>query len=852
MRPLRSGAVLGLVVAVWAGESSGRTVEWVSDESGRWSEVARWAGRRLPLPVDDVIIDRPDAAPEILFDRAPATVNSIFSTERFTIGSLDTPQTIALTLRRPSRFLGPVAGLCCVIESASSIDFEGELSVGLLTLRGRGVTRASGGVRWLDTWSYLRLEQGHTFENLGRIGVGQGSEIVFFEGGVFRNASTGTIEITGGRLYTSVRRPNSTGLPTWMRNDGVLRITSGSLGVGADVDFRSTGSIFIEGGSVDAHGTFDGLIRVGRGGAFAGSGQFLPTLRVEAEEGAVWIGGLEGPGRMTRVEASLATQTLGVGRGISVFTGRVDAPAISVNGFGADARFLSPLSRTRHLDIREGTARFETGETIFLETFSLDYGAQRLGVDTIEVSGAMYLGPGSLGGGGRTHARGGIVFGTETDSFRTVNVLDGHTLVNHGNGRSAGERFELHLSPGAAFVNEGTLLLPGFFRVVEREPWREPGGAFRNEGVIRQLPAEQGRPDWDPVRASVGVWFENHGQVEVAGRGILELGGGGRSTGRFFVGRGGVLGLAGDHEIEVGASVDATDAMVSFGMLGGLPYSGAYTIRGAYAAGTTLVVGHASFEGVMPEFGRLELGSGGRVTLSNTSARAALGVLVSQGGTVIVDRDSMLEVGSDQAYVQTWIHGRTHIDGQLSSPDIRFDDGRLSGDGTLVGGVSSGGRIEPGAYDLLEPGFGTFGTLRIDGDFRQTPTGVIALDVGGETPGENLDAVRVSGRAFLDGILQVRLTADFAPTAGDVFDLVWFGSREGSLEIELAGARDDGLLYRFEYGSDRLSMRVVAVPEPRTWLMITVGGILMFGARRRCVDRSRRATPAAPDTAGAG
>lgn len=830
---LKTGAVMGLVMAVYAAESPSRTVEWISDESGRWSEVARWTGRRLPATFDDVIIDRPDAAPEVLFDRAPAVVNSIFSTERFTIGRLETAQTIALTLLRPSRFLGPVTGLCCVIESASTIDFEGELAIGLLTLRGRGVTRASGGVRWLDTWSSLSLEAGHTFENVGTITVGILSEIVFFNGGVFRNGPTGTIDVVGGGISTTVRRPDSTVLPTRIQNDGTIRITSGSFVLGSSAEFRNTGTIRIDGGSLGAGGTFDGLIQVGRGGVFAGSGHLLPTLRVEAEDGVVWIYGPVGPGKITRVEGRITANELGAGTGASEFTGHIAARTLTVNGYGADARFLSSLGETRHVGIWYGSARFDTGESLTFETFRLDGGARRLGGDTIDVSGTLYLGAGSLVGSGSTHARAGMLFSTDVEGHASLGILEGHTLVNHGDGRWAGNYPALHLDSGAAFVNEGTLLLPSYLNVEDIESWRDPRSAFRNFGVIRQMPAEAGRPEWNPVLASIRTWFENHGEVEIAQRGVVQLGSGGRSTGSYVVGKGGELRVAGDHLFEAGASVDAAEALVAFGKFNGGSNGGLFTVRGAYAAGSSQLWGALRFEGAAPQLGRLEVNSGSRFVLQGSTARAALGVLVPQGGTVIVDRDSVLHVGPEQAYVQTFVLGRTHVDGLLSSPVIRFDDGRVSGTGILAGSVSSGGRIEPGAFDWVEPGVGTFGRLRIDGDFRQTATGVIALDVGGEMPGENLDVLHVSGRAFLDGTLRVRMAADFHAKAGDVFDLLWFGSREGSLEFELEDTRNSDLVYSFEYGADRLSLRVAAVPEPRTWLMLATGGILIFAARRK-------------------
>jgi hypothetical protein len=70
----------------------------------------------------------------------------------------------------------------------------------------------------------------------------------------------------------------------------------------------------------------------------------------------------------------------------------------------------------------------------------------------------------------------------------------------------------------------------------------------------------------------------------------------------------------------------------------------------------------------------------------------------------------------------------------------------LSGVQTINGNLNSGGRVAPGSSP---------GILTINGDYDQTNTGVLEIEVAGTSPGTQHDQLVVTGTAALDGTLEI-------------------------------------------------------------------------------------------------
>ena len=98
--------------------------------------------------------------------------------------------------------------------------------------------------------------------------------------------------------------------------------------------------------------------------------------------------------------------------------------------------------------------------------------------------------------------------------------------------------------------------------------------------------------------------------------------------------------------------------------------------------------------------------------------------------------------------------------------------GTLTGDGNVAAAVvSNAGRVAPGS---------PVGVLTISGAYTQGPAGVLALDLGGATPGAGYDQLAVSGPATVDGALHVSLAGGFHPGLGQTFTVLTAGSVSGA------------------------------------------------------------------------
>ena len=72
---------------------------------------------------------------------------------------------------------------------------------------------------------------------------------------------------------------------------------------------------------------------------------------------------------------------------------------------------------------------------------------------------------------------------------------------------------------------------------------------------------------------------------------------------------------------------------------------------------------------------------------------------------------------------------------------------------------------------VMAPGHSP-GTITIRGDFVQTASGKLAVEIGGTRPGTDFDLLDISGRATLAGAIELDLLNNFLPPAGGSFDVV--------------------------------------------------------------------------------
>jgi len=186
-------------------------------------------------------------------------------------------------------------------------------------------------------------------------------------------------------------------------------------------------------------------------------------------------------------------------------------------------------------------------------------------------------------------------------------------------------------------------------------------------------------------------------------------------------------------------------------------------------AGTFTRSGDASFTDIQIAFnntgsvnaqaGTLDLGSG-------------LGGGTANSGQITVSPGATLHSG---LYTQSG--GTTSLNGgTLENGPFLINGGTLTGSGTINGNVTNAGQVIPG-------GTGSAGTLTVNGNYTQTATGALDVELGGTTAGSQYDQLVVSGTAALGGTLDVATINGFQPAISNTFQVLTFASSSGNFSF---------------------------------------------------------------------
>jgi hypothetical protein len=96
-----------------------------------------------------------------------------------------------------------------------------------------------------------------------------------------------------------------------------------------------------------------------------------------------------------------------------------------------------------------------------------------------------------------------------------------------------------------------------------------------------------------------------------------------------------------------------------------------------------------------------------------------------------------------------------------------FTGGSLHAQTVLGSFTNQGGTLAPGT---------SAGSTAITGNYLQESAGRLEIEIGGAVPGSSYDTVGVTGDAVLDGVLDASLLGGFAPTPGQMFNVLTAGS----------------------------------------------------------------------------
>jgi hypothetical protein len=199
--------------------------------------------------------------------------------------------------------------------------------------------------------------------------------------------------------------------------------------------------------------------------------------------------------------------------------------------------------------------------------------------------------------------------------------------------------------------------------------------------------------------------------------------------------------------------------------------------------------------------------AGGRLDVFSANLRFTQS-LTNDGGTVLIEDNSNLSVFG--TYTQTT--GFTTLNqsasvASLAADTVDLQGGSLLGSGLILGNVRNAGQVAPG-------GSGVAGHLSIVGNYTQTDTGTLLIELGGLTAGTEYDQLKIGGSAQLGGKLQVSLINGYSPNVGDTFQIVTYGSIANTTSILNVQVPDLGNAMHLETQPDTTSLSLVTIGDP--------------------------------------
>jgi hypothetical protein len=177
------------------------------------------------------------------------------------------------------------------------------------------------------------------------------------------------------------------------------------------------------------------------------------------------------------------------------------------------------------------------------------------------------------------------------------------------------------------------------------------------------------------------------------------------------------------------------------------------------------------------------------------------------GGTVEVNSGTL----SLSSGMTNWAGHVILGSGRLQLPAnaiFRVNGGSLQGYGTMLAHVVN---------NNLVAASGSNGVLTISGNYTQAVTGTLSVGLGGLDPGTNHSWMRITGRASLDGTLDVALAEGFLPAISNTFQIATWTVNSGMFKcyngLLLLG---EGRRLVPEYHPGNLTLNTVEATEPQS------------------------------------
>lgn len=723
--------------------------------------------------------------------------------------------------------LNVASGATLNVQNSSSVTSAGPIVIsGTTTLNsntggsqlragpGSGVS-ASGIVLMSDTGTNYISGSGDGFTftiNAGGVVRGAGQMNLGYFGGnehLLNFVNHGLIEATQPNNLLQIGLGGQEGVNSNLTNDGVLQASgSGALRVHA---FNTQGTVFNTGGKIRA--IDNAQVRIESPVVVTGG-----TLETA---GSGFIHG-DGPGAGGGVLKDLTN------------TGRIeigDSEELTLAGTftNTGAVRLTSTGGGSILRFSEGTTLLGPGAVTLSNNASNyimsanDGDAFTIGANAI-IEGAGSISPGFSGGSRMARITNlGLIDvnvaaasltiraessnGTDFRNIGTLRASNGGTLALSGGGRYSNDSGTIAALAGSivqiappALVSGGTVTSSGTGFIRGAGPGAGGGtlSDVTNTGHVAIGNGEE---------LTLAGTFTNNGSVTLASTGsgaILRLADGTTLGGAGAVtlsnnGTNYIMGVNGGEHVTIapGATIHGA-GNISPGFSGGSNMI-KITNQGlidADISGSALTIRTEQFTNTaLTNAGTLRASNGATLSFTGTST------LTNNGGTLTASAGSTISDAGGNTLLQT--DGAIDLDGgTISFPlGVDLNGGQLIGTGTFNGPIrNNGGIVGPGHSP---------GQITINGNYTQGSSGVLNIEIGGNTAGTGYDQLVVHRTATLGGTLNISLINGYRPAVGDVFTILAPNSVTGEFDHINASGVD----VQANYASGAITVTVTSVPN---------------------------------------
>ncbi len=441
---------------------------------------------------------------------------------------------------------------------------------------------------------------------------------------------------------------------------------------------------------------------------------------------------------------------------------------------------------------------------VSVPNFTLTGGTQN-GPSTLTVTGAFNWTGGDLDGSGATTVAPGATLSLTGSNSK--NLTNDHVLNNQGTGTWTGTgEFDGNVNP--TFNNSGT------FTAASDTNFNGNGGGgfvFNNSGTFTKTSQSA-----TGTTLIIFNLLNNAGTVDV-NSGILSLNGTGTESGLFNVAMGATLDFSataindiagGTLQLNAGTKFQGTglyeqdggtlsvnaplSAPANFTMTGGtLAVPATFNSTGVFNWSGGTINGSGSVK--IPSGVHFNIVGASQKTLDlSTTSNAGLvvwtgqGEIFSHGGAVIKNLaggvfDAQNDEPLDVTFNNSGTFTKTSATGTGTTAISSVLNNLAGGVVDVVSGTLAANNVTNGGTISLAPAttLNVFTSNFSGGNFTQTAAGTLAIQVGGAPATGLFGQVTVAGSASLNGTLNVTLVNGFAPTTGQVFPILTYGTNTG-------------------------------------------------------------------------